>query len=365
MKILSVEQVANQTLADLGIRSTPSSLGETASLAALLRRAVSLFCPCSPGTLRAELLRCLDGLVDLTTGLKEELEQTLNQVIAHGDFLEAQELPLPGESSRGLVVYLAPPSFLLRSSGAGFIFGVLPDAQSFLTRELEDAIEFIGHVRRIPPGRQALRDELLQLGLCELKESQWLREPTRVSPTDYLAMLSRTIAAVPHSQDISGLEIIDHQLPVHYYRGRWVTPKAHTGQYVGRRPQAYGAPIWCLVQLSNGQAVRALDLPLQPEISRGCDEAWRIQMAMDSLRGEPQQFRVIRSSTGRARLELFSPLPQWACRRWDSVGSPGPTKGCLFSYDFEQVEIEQEISYAGEILWLAERRIPQEKEGGR
>ena len=365
MKILTGEQVSRSTKVDLGIGNSSSSLVGTASLAALLRRAASLFCPCSPGTLTTEVLRCLEGLADITPDLKAELDQTLDQVIAHGDLLEAQELPLPGESSRGLVVYLAPPGFLLRVSGACLVFGILPDAQSFLSRELEEGLEFLGHVRRIPQGKQALREELLQLGLCELKESQWLREPSRVSPQEYQASLSRSLAAVPPSQDISGLEVIDHQLPVHYYRGRWVTPKAHSGMYVGRRPQAYGAQIWCLVQLRNGQAVRALDLPLQPELSRGCDEAWRIQMALDSLRGEPQQFRVTRSSTGSARLELFSPLPQWACRRWDTLGCPGPTKGCLFSYDFDQLEIEQEIRYATEVLWLAERRVLQAKEGGR
>ena len=53
-------------------------------------------------------------------------------------------------------------------------------------------------------------------------------------------------------------------------------------------------------------------------------------------------------------LELFSPVPSWAQRRWDALGEPVPGAKCLFAYRIPNSEIDEELDFAREALWLAE-----------
>ena len=73
---------------------------------------------------------------------------------------------------------------------------------------------------------------------------------------------------------------------------RWREVRADSGRFVARRDQAYGSNLWCYVELSNGEPQRLLDFPLAGSRWRGCDEAWRLQMAIDAQRGAPQRFRL-------------------------------------------------------------------------
>ena len=108
------------------------------------------------------------------------------------------------------------------------------------------------------------------------------------------------------------------------------------------------------MQLSDGNPERMIDLPIADSPWRGCDEAWRLQLAIDALRGTPQQFRVRSLGGGMIALEIFSPLPMWARRRWNALGEPVPSSGCLFAYRLAEAEFEEEIQFAQEALWLEE-----------
>jgi hypothetical protein len=54
-------------------------------------------------------------------------------------------------------------------------------------------------------------------------------------------------------------------------------------------------------------------------------------------------------------LELFSPVPAWARRRWDAIGEPVTVRGSLFAYRIPQSEVEEERQFAREALWLEEQ----------
>ena len=73
---------------------------------------------------------------------------------------------------------------------------------------------------------------------------------------------------------------------------------------MGRRPQEYGSPIWCFVEIENGVPQKLLDFPLPKSRWRGCDTAWHLQMAMDHVRGEPQRYRLCSDSEGE-RIDFF------------------------------------------------------------
>jgi hypothetical protein len=166
------------------------------------------------------------------------------------------------------------------------------------------------------------------------------------------AALERRLAAQPSSGAIGGLQILDSAQSVTYYRGRWTTPKRHSGNFIARRPQEFGVPFWCFVTLQDGVPQRFLDFPLKKTRWRGCDEAWHVQMALDHQLGHPQCYRR-RATIDGTRLDFFSPLPLWAQRRLMIFGHAMPPEKCLMSYwlSFEEAKVEE--CFLQDRLWLS------------
>jgi len=354
MKRLTAEQVHAQKIRELGLDPDALDLTTPEGLAGALRRAASYLCPCSAATLVRAVVRPLRGLVPDLDKAKELVEETLEAMVSHGDVLEQPEMQEGAPSAR-VLLYAAPASFVVRQSGLVVLLGLAADQLSPLPSELERRIQYLGHVRRLSPssGNEDLRSELRQLGLLELTSEAWLKGPKPGSASQLVAAIDRALDGVAPSRDIPGLSLLDPTKPVRYYRGRWTEPKAQTGRFVARREQAYGADLWCYVQLTNGQPERMIDLPQRGSRWRGCDEAWHLQMAIDAQRGSPQRFRVMPSGDAVV-LEFFSPAPAWARRRWDALGEPVPSSGSLFAYRIPKAEIDEERRFAREALWLEE-----------
>jgi hypothetical protein len=354
MRRLTAEQVHAQKIVELGLDPEALDLTTPEGLAGALRRAASYLCPCSSATLVRAVVRPLRGLVpDLDKAL-ELVEETLEAMVAHGDLLEQPEVQGDTSSSR-VLLYAAPASFVVRQSGLVILLGVASDHLSPLPVELERRIQYLAHVRRLSPSPgEDLRGELRQLGLLELIFDAWLKGPTRETASQHVAAIDRALDGVVPSRDIPGLLLLDSARPVRYYRGRWLDPKAHTGRYVARRRQAYGADLWCYTQVRDGHPERMIDLPPRGSRWRGCDEAWHLQMALDAQRGLPQRFRVTPGLGDAVVLEFFSPVPAWARRRWDAIGEPVTSTGSLFAYRIPKAEIDEERRFARDTLWLEE-----------
>lgn len=354
MRQLTVAQVHAQKIQELGLDPDALDLTSPEGLAGALRRAASHICPCSSATLLRAVVRPLRGLVPDLIEIQTLVEDTLEAMIAYGDVLEQPEVQVETPSAR-VLLYAAPASFVARQSGLVVLLGMAADRYSPLPPELEPRIEYLGHIRRLRPHNENedLRSELCKLGLIELSSDAWLKGPKASTAPKTVAMRDSDLNAALPSRDIPGLLILDPSKPVRYYRGRWVEPKAQTGRFVARRQQAYGADLWCYVQLTNGQPERMLDLPQSGSRWRGCDEAWHLQMAIDALRGVPQCFQVTQSGDD-VILKFFSPVPAWARRRWDAIGEPVPSAGSLFAYRLSKAEIEEERRFMREALWLEE-----------
>ena len=356
MKRLSAQDVHAHKVSELGLDPTALDLTSLEAVAAALRRAASFFCPCAASTLVRAVVNPLNGLVQDLVELRESVENTLEAVIAHGDLLEQRDIANGDAGARsGLLLYAAPPSFVHRESGSVLLLGIASDQQSPLPDEFVARIEHINHVRILRSATgEDLRAELTHLGLSELSFDGWLKPPTVETAAQHVSRFDRLLQDAPSSSDIPNLTLLDASRSVRYYRGRWVEPRSQTGRFLGRRGQAYGADLWCYVELSNGRPQRFVDLPLDNNRARGCDEAWWLQMAIDAKRGEPQRFRIRRGPGGNCLFELFSPLPMWARRRWDAVGEPTPGSGCLFAYRFPEREIAEELRFIHDRLWLAQ-----------
>ncbi len=353
MRRLTVMEVHAQKVAELGLDPTALDLTSTEAIAGALRRTASFLCPCAAATLVRGVVRPLRGLVDDLEGVKGLVEETLEAMVAHGDVLEHRDLDEePGHGTAALL-YAAPASFVARQSGTVILLGVASDQLSALPDDLEARIEYVNHLRRLSPvPGEDLRAELIELGLIELPYADWLKAPAAEIPAQHVSRIDRLLDAAQPSRDVRGLVLLDPERSVRYYRGRWVEPRSQSGRFVARRSQAYGAQLWCYVQLRAGHPQRLIDFPIGGSRWRGCDEAWRLQMGIDAQRGEPQRFRVRPGPSGTHVLEFFSPVPMWARRRWDAVGEPVPNSGGLFAYRLTEAELGEESRFAHDVLWL-------------
>lgn len=352
---ISPEDVLSSCRRTLGLPIAPGVAVDDALLAALLRRCAGILCPCSRTSLRAAALECLHGLVEAEEQLPETIDAVIEGLIIGGDLLELNDVTTVDPAVKGTWVFAAPPSFVVRSDGSGvFLTGIVPDQDSFLPPSLAQRViheRFTRIIDREPA--EDLAGELREHGLQELSESVWLKAPRPEAAAALLGSMERQLSASPPCGTVEGIQFLDPTRRVNYYKGRWCAPdKNHSGSFVARRPQDYGAPIWCFVEFESGVPVRLLDLPLKRTRWRACDAAWHLQMAIDYCRSNPQRYR--RSVTGnRRRFEFFSPLPQWSERRLMIFGRPEPQTGSLISYSLPASLSDQEERFLQERLWLA------------
>ena len=355
MRQLSAAAVHAQKVAELGLDPGALDLTSVEAISGALRRVASFLCPCTAPTLVRGVVRPLRGLVDDLATSKDLVEDTLEAMVAHGDFLEHRDIEgEPGYGATSLL-YAAPAGFVARESGTVFLLGMASDQPTAVPDALEARIEYVNHLRRLTPGPgEDLRSELRQIGVIEISYSGWLRFPPRETCAQRVARADRLLDAAQPSRDVPGLLLLDPTRGVRYYRGRWAEPHAQSGRFVARRSQAHGADLWCYLELTDGNPERLVDLAAEGSRWRGCDEAWHLQMAIDAQRGEPQRFRTRPGPEGTRIMEFFSPVPMWARRRWNAVAEPVSASGGLFAYRLAEAELAEETRFARETLWLDE-----------
>jgi hypothetical protein len=354
----SVDQVSDSALRSLGLSDVGIDILSTEALAASLRRAASFLCPATPGRLVRSVLEVLEVLSGYGDDTKARLETVLEALIGYGDLLE---LPTDMDDSPGPRIFLGAPAFVRRTSGSCLLIGVRPDGVQLLGDELAALIDYEEHAR-IAPMSEDLGELLTSSGLTELSTEQWLHSPRQVTADDLVREYDIRLQAAGPSGEIESPRVLDSSAPITYYRGRWRPPKpADTGTFVARRPRAYGADLWCFARLTNGSITQLIDLPLLGSLVPASDEAWRLQAAIDAVAGHPQRVRV-RGGTdaGKAVLDFFSPLPSWAQRSLDVVGTPLMRgRGALFSFGLPTSEVEQELQFLADMLWISTDDLPE------
>ncbi|MCC5989866.1 MAG: hypothetical protein JJT95_19540 [Pararhodobacter sp.] len=347
---ISRQEVIAQCRSALGIAPHEGAVDD-AFLAALLRRTAGMLCPCSRTALRVAIVESLSNLHDLED-LSSRIEVLTDELIVAGDLLELSDVTTADTDAKGTWVFAAPPAFVERKSGSVFLTGIVPDHDSILPEPLGMRVVHSKNTRYIEPqSGEDLAELLASEGLARLPESAWLKAPKTQTASAHLEKAIQRLASEPTCAPITGLEIIDPETRPTYYRGRWTTPKSQSGTFVSRRPQEFGAPIWCFAELQAGLLFRVVDLPLSTYRWRACDAAWHLQMAIDQENGRPQRYRITHLGNV-CRLDFFSPLPLWAERRLMVVGQKCPGEKSLFAYEIPAAEIGEEEEFLRTNSWL-------------
>ncbi|MEH0513386.1 hypothetical protein QBC31_22180 [Streptomyces sp. B21-079] len=276
----------------------------------------------------------------------------MDLLVSIGDLIE---LPRPGDG-KGRQIYLAPPSYVEKAPGQYLLLGVRPNGAPLVDEELGAEVHHEGHTRFLELDAEGSPARLQAAHLHEIPRDDWLKRPRVEQAAAVVALMRQRLDGAGESGQVDGLTIIDPEASVLYYRGRWrPIVSGDSGDFVARRPQAYGADLWCFVRVIHGVPRALVDLPIDDLTAAGCDEAWRTQAALDALRGTPQAMHV-QPAQGRAgdlRLDLFSPVPGWAQRYLELVGTlVSRARGALVSYRVPMSAIGQLSVFFTDMLWM-------------
>ena len=358
MKRITTAELNQHAIESLGLDPSSLDLTTVEGAAGALRRAAGFLCPCSQAELTGQVAQSMQDIVKDSATQTELIESTLEALIAYGDLVESRAVALDQPNNPTTLLYLTPPTFVARNDGSIFLLGIAPDDFSPLPADYAKRIEYDGHVRRISAqADESLPSCLSEFGFFELSMEQWLRTPPPEPATHHLLRLNDVVSRAAAAGSIADIRILDPAKSVRYYPGRWAPLRSQTGMFVARRPQAWGADLWCYIQVENGQVAKLVDFPQFEKRWRACDEAWRLQAAIDACNLTPQNYRIRPGPTrSTSILDLFSPLPQWAQRRWDFLGRPVPRSGSLFSYVLPAAALDEEIAFMKNVLWLIDIR---------
>lgn len=348
---LTADDASQLAVETLGLDAEAIALTSTEGVAASFRRAASFMCPTSPGRLVDAVLGALlpihgDGLK------REDLIDLLDQLVASGDLLELRHEN--GRSTR--LLYLAPPSLIERVPGTYLLTGVRPFGAPLIDDELAGAVEYEGHTRILTIDSAEAEIELRSQGLQLVPKNRWVSSPCVETPAGLIGRHRTRLNGAAEAGQLDGLQLLDPSSRVRYYRGRWRAPAVtDTGDFVARRPQAYGADLWCLVRFEAGAPTRLIEFPVDDPVVPGRDEAWRYQAAVDAVRGTPQQFRLRRGGcpSGEKTFDFFSPLPSFAERYVQFAGlALGRTPGALFSFRLPAEAAGDVTRFLTDMLWM-------------
>ena len=353
IEVVRAEAVVMTAAISLGLPVEGAATLDDTYLAALIRRLAGFLCPCSPTTLVRSVIDSHRALAPDGPEFAERVGDSVEALTAIGDLLELSEVSAADEAVKRTSLFAAPPSFVARASGSVFVLGLSADEPTPLPTEMRARIVSRGATRSIQPlAGENLAATLRDLGMRELSAAAWRRSPKVETVQNLLSGYSDRLSAVRSSGDIPNLNVLDGARRTRSYRARWSPPGTLTGDYVVRRPQGYGADLWGFARIEEGVARKLIDFPLPGGRWRGCDVAWRAQMAIDALAGRPQEYRLVRGN-GSARLDFFSPIPDWARRRLAAVGEEVEAEGCLMSFMVGEAEVGAEEWFLRESLFLS------------
>lgn len=348
----TVDEVAMISVRALGLDEECFGLDCPEAVAASVRRAASFLCPTTPRALTDAVLEALTPVLP-EPPTRDDLMALIDQLVSGGDLLEMADAT---SDHKIRLLYLGPPSFVPKSTNRFLLTGIRPHGAALVPADV--AVEAEAHIRAVLLDGDDAEDRLRAAGLHKISVQHWIGQPAIVAAQDFIDQFRQRLANSPAAGFVDGLTIINPGSRPTYYKGRWRAPASgDNGDYVGRRPQAYGADRWCVVRLVDGAPEKLLDLPLDNAASPARDDAWRLQAAIDAARHTPLGYRVqpIPGTTPITEyiVDFFSPLPSWVERYLELAGiSVDRSRGALFSYRIPASALAELQSVVTGTLWM-------------
>jgi hypothetical protein len=354
VRIIQASSVVDLVSRRLG---TPTPFtGSLEGMAEFARHVASFDCPCSERHLIGSLTRLLppqysEGdtrqLLDL---VREQAEKLVEGLLDHGDLIEIDD----AESDSRLVALRAPAVCAL-SKHKVILLGIVPCCSDSLPNHYRETRHLKGYSRVLTVDDSAATlNDLHTFGYIVISETEWRQLPQQLNAKLHVWFYTsrfRIDNAVGH---VDGLRVLDSHKSVLHYKSRWVAKTGSDGDFVARRQRKYGNEAWAFVRLRQAEPVALLDLPTRAFEFRACDEAWHLQQALDHESGHPQRYKAVTLANDEVLLQFFSPIPQWAHRRFTSLGEQVNCSECLIAYSFPSADIAApEIKFAESRMWLA------------
>lgn len=351
LSTLTVDEVAKKSVHALGLDEETVGANYPEAICASLRRAASFLCPSPPRALVDAVLEVLSPVLP-EPPTRDDLMIAVDQLVSTGDLLELFD---DSTGRRARLLFLHPPSYVEKVPGRYLIAGIRPLGVPLVPADI--AIEYEGHTRTAVLDPDGAEERLRAVGLHKITAQQWIGQPTVLAATDYIHKFQQRLDFAQAAGVVDGLTIVGSSIRPRYYRSRWRAPATgDTGDFIGRRPQAYGADRWCVVRLVEGVPKQLLDLPLDSAVTPGRDDAWRLQAAIDAECGVPPSYGVgpaSGSALATRVVDFYSPVPGWAQRYLELVGLPVErSKGALFSYRVPASALAGLQTVLTETLWM-------------
>lgn len=333
--------------------SSPISAHEAVDIIA--RRVSEEICPCTYGQLRSQIVEAVNDFLDIQIDeLTLLVEQVIDRFLIVGDLLEVDNFSeFDGEEKRKMI-FRPSPSFVFRSHDQIAFLISYSWAVDFLSiyRDRVKKISNIYYIQQIEG--ENLQNDLLQNGLHEIKEADWLMPPAYISgksPANLLKQYEEKLMSSSYSGLVEDLEILDENNNPKFYRGRWVSPKKYTGSFIARRPSKFGAKSWGYAYLEDGKLQKFVDFPCFTTTGRACDEAWQFLIIKDYLRKIPQCFKLEAADIS-TKISFFSPLPSWVEKHLILFGKKVDDSGALMSYVIPNLHISAVTNKLKNQYWL-------------
>lgn len=321
------------------------------SIACALRRVAGVACPATKARIRRLMLASLRLLSLNQASLEDRIDAAIDGLLATGDLITTSAGVIADSDEPDDLLYLAPPSFLRRKSGAALIFGIAIDNVDFLPESLQTRIKHIGFSRLIVPTEDDLPARLAALGLREVSRDAWSAPPKAQKPEEVVRFAEAILERDGSQSEVPDATVLDLK-PGGTYGRAWSTLAEQTGLFIARRPRTYGAPLWCFARLAEGQITRILDLPFRENHQRACDAAWYLQHALSAARDARLQFAAS-IFEDHVLLNFVVPIPLWAQRRLLSIGEAAlPERGYAMAFRLLPAEYEAEKDFLNTYLWL-------------
>ncbi len=332
MRLISTDALVRDTLRELA-PDLPSTELTDAHMAAALRRAALLRCPCRPSELIAAVLDplrgleplCLPDAADPRARLSQLAEDRLDALLADGELLAASDVQLPEATDPDRLIYMHPlmavqigARALLVGCGGPERVQAISSAGLTMTRR--------GARRWLQVGDRSLETlaaMLSKAGIPLLDPAVWARAPAPADAVEIAQELRTRLDKARPLGSVAGTEVLLPPAGAPGARGAYLSRwrpteglRERPGDYIGRYPGAYNSRRWAALRLDGyGRVERAVSVPYEAGRWPAHMIALGLGAALHAADGRAETYTFSAAEAGRLALVLSLPPPHWVARQ--------------------------------------------------